>query len=484
MRSGRWSVVRTQNVSKHRRPVNRLACEPLEPRCLLTATATEYLALSSGANGTPTQVTVASDGNLWFTEPGTNQVGIFSPTSHTVSDQVFTTATNGNPTAITATSGAQAAVWFNLEQAGQIGTIAVGSTVAEVLSEGGTYHDSAGVTQLNGVIWATIPGTNQVLEYNPASGDVKNYSLAPADINVSGFSSQIVAGADGNLWFTEPGAIGVFSPTSDSVIGQITLPTTSGTQTPAAIAIGPDGNMWFTESTASASAVGVINTATMTFVKEFALPAGSQPDGITSGPDNNIWFTESGIATIGMIDVTSKTDPTQDTLGAAITIPALGSAGGVVSNPDPLGITAGPDGNIWFTDGSGAMGVVTLNDSPHFAVSSVALSSVTAGTSFGLTVTDEYSPTVPVPAFDGSVTATIYNSDDVSVGSQTVTAVDGVAQFSGFTLDTAGSGYTISVTTSAANPPALVSTTPFSVVPAAPAHVILTTPPPGYSRGR
>ena len=73
---------------------------------------------------------------------------------------------------------------------------------------------------------------------------------------------------------------------------------------------------------------------------------------------------------IGMINV-NLTDPTKDTVGPAIAIPTQGQPGGVLATPDPSGITAGPDGNLWFTDFNGAVGVVNLNVSPHFVVTAV-----------------------------------------------------------------------------------------------------------------
>ena len=81
--------------------------------------------------------------------------------------------------------------------------------------------------------------------------------------------------------------------------------------------------------------------------------------------------------------------------------------------------------------------------------------------------------------FTGSVTATIYNSADVNEGTQTVTARNGVATFSDLTLDKAGTGYTIVVTSSASGAPASITTNSFAVVPGTPTQLIVTSPPPG-----
>src|SRR6266545_4971760 len=62
---------------------------------------------------------------------------------------------------------------------------------------------------------------------------------------------------------------------------------------PVEIVAGPDGNLWFTEYTydASTAAIGRITTAGT--LREFGLPAGGYPVGIAAGPDGNLWFTKS-----------------------------------------------------------------------------------------------------------------------------------------------------------------------------------------------
>jgi uncharacterized repeat protein (TIGR01451 family) len=73
-------------------------------------------------------------------------------------------------------------------------------------------------------------------------------------------------------------------------------------------------------------------------INEFPLNPNSQPIGITAGPDGNLWFTEFLGNQVGEIN------PTTHAI-AEFPIPAAGS--------EPLGITAGPDGNLWFTELAG-----------------------------------------------------------------------------------------------------------------------------------
>src|SRR5689334_10280839 len=68
---------------------------------------------------------------------------------------------------------------------------------------------------------------------------------------------------------------------------------------------------------------------------EFPVPtAGSGPVGITAGPDGNLWFTENATNQVGRITPSGSVQE--------FPIPTSGS--------DPAGITVGPDGNLWFTE--------------------------------------------------------------------------------------------------------------------------------------
>jgi virginiamycin B lyase len=76
------------------------------------------------------------------------------------------------------------------------------------------------------------------------------------------------------------------------------------------------------------------------------LPAGgSKPVGITAGPDGNMWFT------VG--NQVGKISP----ITGIITQYSISTA-----NAGPYGITAGPDGNLWFTEEIGKIGKISLKD--------------------------------------------------------------------------------------------------------------------------
>src|SRR6266567_4638974 len=79
-------------------------------------------------------------------------------------------------------------------------------------------------------------------------------------------------------------------------------------------------------------------------ITEFATStAGSKPEGITAGPDGNLWFTEFDGNKIGRISPggTIKEFPLSN------------------GNSGPAGIAAGPDGNLWFAVNSGTIGRIS-----------------------------------------------------------------------------------------------------------------------------
>jgi len=79
-------------------------------------------------------------------------------------------------------------------------------------------------------------------------------------------------------------------------------------------------------------------------ITAFSVPtAASNPEGITAGSDGNLWFTEYNASKIGRI-----------TPGGSISefpLPTGASGPGITAGPSS--ITAGPDGNLWFTESGG-----------------------------------------------------------------------------------------------------------------------------------
>jgi len=389
----------------------------------------------------PQGITLGPDGNIWFTEHVANQIGV-----------IKLTGTPPTPTGISANSG------------------------------------PVGITSADGYLWFTQNLTDQIGRLDPSTGQISEYSVPSTKTHfLTTLDSRIVLGPDGNLWFTEFGAILAFDPknpgsgTTLSVVETVTLPGGSNEE-PFGLTAGPGDTIWYTEGVFNSSmtgyasfGVGAINTNTDTLIlnPEIQLCASCEPYGITAGPDGNIWFTVTSADTVaGTID---EINPSTDTITETLAVPT-----NVVSTPNPLGITAGPDGNIWFADGSGAIGVV---DDTQLVVTAQPPPDVSVNSPFGITVTDQYASGVADTAFNGNVTIALAHNpgggSSVLGGTVTVAAVNGVATFAGLTINNVGNGYTLQATSNASNGPTSVATTGFNVVRGPATQLVVTTEPPG-----
>jgi streptogramin lyase len=102
-------------------------------------------------------------------------------------------------------------------------------------------------------------------------------------------------------------------------------------------------------------------TADVGTITEYPIPtATSEPRGITAGPDGRLWFAEYYSGKIGRITTGGVIDE--------LTLPTAFA--------QPQGITTGPDGNLWFTDvgNGGAIGRI-----PGTATSGSEASEIAAG---------------------------------------------------------------------------------------------------------
>jgi streptogramin lyase len=213
----------------------------------------------------------------------------------------------------------------------------------------------------------------------PASGSMTTEYPVPT---ASAEPLLIVAGPDGNLWFTEysAGKIGLITPA-----GVITEFVTGVTKEVPGIAVGPDGNLWFTE--AGADRIGRI-TVTGT-VTEFPLPmTGSFPDEITRGPDGNLWFTEQHASRIGRV--------TPAGVFAEFSIPTASS--------EPAGIVTGQDGNLWFAEHTGnRIGRITPAGAITEFLAAGSPSGIAAGSDGNLWFTEEVGNKIGRITTSGSV---------------------------------------------------------------------------------
>jgi streptogramin lyase len=364
--------------------------EALEGRCLPSAGVTDFPVPTPGSG--PVGITAGPDGNLWFTENATNQIGRITPAGAV---REFPIVTSGSdPWGITA--GPDGNLWFTEFFGNKIGRMTTGGTLSEfpILTANGNPE---GITAgPDGTLWFTEAQGDRIGRVTP-SGTVTEFALPAGSRPVA-----ITAGPDGNLWFTEAQGNKVGRMTVAGVLtGEFPLPAAGSA--PQGIVAGPDGALWFTES--GANRIGRVSPSGA--LTEFPVPtAGSAPQGIAVGPDGNLWFTESRANQIGRI-----------TAGGSVT-----EFGGLTAPGGPQGIVAAP-GALWFAEQDGnRVGEVVLDRPLQVTAMNRG---ATAGTTFSGVVAS-FTDADPAGGAGGYAAAIAWGDGQTSAG--TVTA-EGVGAF-------------------------------------------------------
>jgi streptogramin lyase len=435
----------------------------LESRRLLT-TLKEFALPSAGAGGnSPAGITAQPNGQVWFTETNSNQVDSISPNG-----TLWTPVRVGaKPEGIVYAGGEIWVAETGANAIGRIDPVTFQYTEFRVPTPGaqpvGLAYDPVNKLVYFTEDFSGAGGNGQIGYFNPATLSASvgitekalpNASSTPQPMGIT------YNPADGNLWFVENGAnqVGMFDPATGTFNSTpYSVPGASSHPGPEQITAGADGNLWFSESgTGTGSGlIDMFSPTSRAFAANgpYSLPAGANnPNGailgITSGPDGDIYFTAGGVGQVGWFNPQAVA-ASGSNYGQEITVMNTPNA---ASAPD--GIATGPDGNVWFTEqhgdvatgGNGAIGEAKLG--VQLAVTTQPPSSVAAGGAFGLTAEVMYSTTGAVdPAFNGLVSVTLANNPGASTlnGTTTVAAIDGVAIFARLTLNRAGNGYALRV---------------------------------------
>jgi streptogramin lyase len=155
------------------------------------------------------------------------------------------------------------------------------------------------------------------------------YVEVNTDQDVYGAAQAAVYGPDGRMWVDDP-------TEGQSDYGFFDAVTPAGVVTnyqvplefiyPDAIAVGSDGNLWATANN------DILRCTTNGVITAYSLTAPRYLAGITAGPDGNLWFADDTDSMIGRI-----------TTGGSI------SEFAIVPSISPYVLQTGSDGNIYFT---------------------------------------------------------------------------------------------------------------------------------------
>lgn len=228
-------------------------------------------------------------------------------------------------------AGPDGNLWFTENLGNKVGRITVDGEITEFTvptAQAALFGLGAGP---DGNVWFAEESGGKIGRITPA-GEISEFELSGV------LPNDVKTGSDGNLWFGDAtGNIGRMT-TSGSFIE---FPLSSASDDPLYLVLGPDQNIWFAESPG-----GEIGRVTPDGgITDMAPPTGSFFGGIGSGPDGNVWFTEFRyVQGGGPPPQLGSVTPGFDFVEYSIPSQVLGNFVG--------GICAGPDGNVWFTEGT------------------------------------------------------------------------------------------------------------------------------------
>jgi virginiamycin B lyase len=401
---------------------------------------TEFTPTSPDAGpsrGAGNAITAGSDGNLWFA------AGSFaSAVSRVTPNGQFATfdlqGTLGSVNGLTA--GPDGNVWFSedlypftVEKVGFITPAGQTTEFSIAGPPGGRGHVGNITTGPDGNLWFVHDGTLATIT---ATGTLRDHV-------VDNVFDILTTGPDGNLWasgrrFDPQTGVSTDFIQRISLTGSVTTFSVGTTSPiPGPIIAGPDGNLWFTEP--YANQIGQITPAGQ--ITLFSPPTpGSLPTGITVGPNGNLWFTEAASRNIGEIFLTgippapAPAAATATALAIDVSAPAVGQAVHLTATVTSAAGT--PAGTVTFFDGNNALGTVSLDAGGH------ALLTTAFGTAGSHTLTAVYngtaafalsqSPALLVTVNPAATTTTLTASaNPVRVGQTLVLTVQVQPAFSG-----------------------------------------------------
>lgn len=299
-------------------------------------------------------------GNLWFNEfqlpdagTGITRAGQITPTGAVTSALLPSPATAHSPAA----SDLSGHLWL-LDSDNELTRIDSSDNLTSFPVSNVPMSGTALSRGPDGNVWFSVtsaPGTNAPIGSLGDIADDGTVTLVPLTKQLAELTS-LTSGADGNLWGAESdGAIARISPA-----GQVTeFPLPQGGGAAQSITAGADGNVWFILAGSSPEVARITPDGTIT---QFAIPRGD-PVSLTPGPDGAMWFTELNADRIGRITSNGSVMEYLVPTGNILPITPPNSQG--ITSAQPYEITAGMDGNVWFTErAANQIGRVNLAAAP------------------------------------------------------------------------------------------------------------------------
>ncbi len=241
----------------------------------------------------PQQIVAGPDSRLWFTAGGPAPAIGFS----SLAGQITAFDLPDRPWDVAA--GPDREIWFTYGRA-ENGDQGVGRIVEKEdgwvatvfhagLREGSDPYE---LVSSGGFLWfSDLDSSSPAIGRVSPDGTIEEFS---AGLGARSEIGQIVAGPDGNVWFSDSGEGKVGRITSDGQITEFGNEMLSQGWELRYIAPGPDGNVWFTYN---GGKVGKVTPGGELTVFDDGLGPELVPEEIVAGPDGELSFLGEGLAT-------------------------------------------------------------------------------------------------------------------------------------------------------------------------------------------
>jgi virginiamycin B lyase len=234
----------------------------------------------------PRDVDVSVDGVVWITEQDRGKVD-------SLKDGTLTRyGTDAFPYmgAFGLGAGPGGTMWFTGYPGGSIARVLPDGT-ANGFAPLGQGSTTVSVAEGNGdVMWVTDTKDALLVRIGPDGSVAEIPVTAPAgSAHATPQPYDIVRGADGTMWFTDPGTSSVGSVSTGSV-PTVTEHPVAATAQPRSIALAPDGTLWITDREALAKIDPSDGSATVVHVKA----ADGTLNDLLVASDGTIWMSEDG----------------------------------------------------------------------------------------------------------------------------------------------------------------------------------------------
>jgi len=303
--------------------------------------------------------------------------------------------------------------------------------------------------------WLTLLGTDQIVEYFPATANLYNYSTPTSNAGLQGIA---VSPVDGSVWFAEAyaGKIGHLTPCGTPLcpITEYSSPPWIGLRGVIQLAVDGKGTVWFTNH--DGNEFGSFDPSTGDW-KLF--PIGYCPDSyvqscdvglpnaIALDPAGQVWFSEHFSGRIG------RYDPNNQAL-IEYTMPTNSAVCSKGCTPYSWWMWPGQDNLVWFVAfGLGEIGYVNSTVPVPFSVAPLTSVTINHGSSTSLPIRVAYSG--EAPAINASAT-----SQDTSPIPSTISLSVGPVRESTNGIET--STITITAAWSSASGPRYVAVTAYN----------------------